>query len=175
MINDPSINVYEVVAEAESYFQNIDKNAKGSGWKAYNRWLYENEPKFYPSGDRSYVDPFFVSKEYLKNKDIEEGSTQIFLLNRCSAIYAYASAILLNTDPVNSKNFIEIANNLLFKSVELMVIDEKEKLEEAQKKAEKKRKKLFDIYIGDGKKNWEKNKSHFKGCLLYTSPSPRDS
>ena len=47
MINDPSINVYEVVAEAESYFQNIDKNAKGSGWKAYNRWLYENEPKFY--------------------------------------------------------------------------------------------------------------------------------
>ena len=105
-------------------------------------------------------------KEYLKNKDIEEGSTQIFLLNRCSAIYAYASAILLNTDPVNSKNFIEIANNLLFKSVELMVIDEKEKLEEAQKKAEKKRKKLFDIYIADGKKNWEKNKSHFKGSYI---------
>ena len=105
-------------------------------------------------------------KEYLQNKDIEEGSTQIFLLNRCSAIYAYASAILLNTDPVNSKNFIEIANNLLFKSVELMVIDEKEKLEEAQKKAEKKRKKLFDIYIGDGKKNWEKNKSHFKGSYI---------
>ena len=67
MIKDPSINVYEVVAEAESYFQNIDKNAKGSGWKAYNRWLYENEPKFYPSGDRSNVDPYFVSKEYLKN------------------------------------------------------------------------------------------------------------
>jgi len=105
-------------------------------------------------------------KEYLKNKDIEEGSTQIFLLNRCSAIYAYASAILLNTDPVNSKNFIEIANNLLFKSVELMVIDKKEKLEEAQKKAEKKRKKLFDIYIVDGKKNWEKNKSHFKGSYI---------
>ncbi len=105
-------------------------------------------------------------KEYLQNKDIEEGSTQIFLLNRCSAIYAYASAILLNTDPVNSKNFIEIANNLLFKSVELMVIDEKEKLEEAQKKAEKKRKKLFDIYIVDGKKNWEKNKSHFKGSYI---------
>ncbi len=105
-------------------------------------------------------------KEYLQNKDIEEGSTQIFLLIRCSAIYTYASAILLNTDPVNSKNFIEIANNLLFKSVELMVIDEKEKLEEAQKKAEKKRKKLFDIYIGDGKKNWEKNKSHFKGSYI---------
>ncbi len=105
-------------------------------------------------------------KEYLQNKDIEEGSTQIFLLIRCSATYAYASAILLNTDPVNSKNFIEIANNLLFKSVELMVIDEKEKLEEAQKKAEKKRKKLFDIYIGDGKKNWEKNKSHFKGSYI---------
>jgi len=114
----------------------------------------------------SKADSNIPLKEYLQNKDTEEGSTQIFLLNRCSAIYAYASAILLNTDPVNSKNFIEIANNLLFKSVELMVIDEKEKLEEAQKKAEKKRKKLFDIYIGDGKKNWEKNKSHFKGSYI---------
>ena len=68
MINDPSINVYEIVEEAEAYFQTVDKNAKGSGWKAYNRWLYENEPKFYPSGDRSNVDRYFVSKEYLKNK-----------------------------------------------------------------------------------------------------------
>ena len=77
MINDPSINVYEVVAEAESYFQNINKNAKGSGWKKYQRWLYENEPKFYPSGDRSNVDPYFVSKEFknfLKNNSKQEKS-----------------------------------------------------------------------------------------------------
>ena len=77
MINDPSINVYEIVAEAESYFQNIDKEAKGSGWKAYNRWLYENEPKFYPSGDRSNVDHYFVSNEfknYLKNNSSQQKS-----------------------------------------------------------------------------------------------------
>ena len=66
MINDPSINVYEVVDEAESYFQNIDKNVKGSGWKAYNRWLYENEIKFYPSGNRDNVDPYFASNEFKK-------------------------------------------------------------------------------------------------------------
>ena len=73
MINDPSINVYEVVDEAESYFQNIDKNVKGSGWKAYNRWLYENEIKFYPSGNRDNVDPYFASnefKKYLKNNNL---------------------------------------------------------------------------------------------------------
>ena len=74
MIKDPSVNVYEIVTEAESYFQNINKEAKGSGWKAYNRWLYENEPKFYPSGDRSNVDPFFVSKQYLKNNILHQRS-----------------------------------------------------------------------------------------------------
>ena len=74
MIKDPSVNVYEIVAEAESYFQNINKEAKGSGWKSYNRWLYENEPKFYPSGDRSNVDPFFVSKQYLKNNIFHQRS-----------------------------------------------------------------------------------------------------
>ena len=105
-------------------------------------------------------------KKYLDGKDLEIGSTQIYLLKRCSAIYAYASGIVLKTDAVSSKNFIEISNNLLFKSVELMVIDENKKLEEAQKEAEKNRKELFSNYIADGKKNWEKNKSHFKGSYI---------
>jgi hypothetical protein len=105
-------------------------------------------------------------KDYLDKKDIENATTQIYLLNRCSAIYAYASGIILKIDAVSSKNFIEISNSLLFKSVELMVIDEEKKLEEAQKEAEENRKELFSNYITDGKKNWEKNKSHFKGSYI---------
>ena len=105
-------------------------------------------------------------KKYLDEKDLEKGSTQIYLLKRCSAVYAYASGIVLKSDAVSSKNFIEISNNLLFKSVELMVIDENKKLEEAQTEAEKNRKELFSNYITDGKKNWEKNKSHFKGSYI---------
>ena len=66
MANDYTINLYDVVEEAESYFQNIDKSKKGSGWKKYQRWLYENEPKFYPSGDRSNVDPHHSTKEFKK-------------------------------------------------------------------------------------------------------------
>ena len=105
-------------------------------------------------------------KEYLNGKDIEKGSTQIYLLKRCSSIYAYASGVILKSDAVTSKNFIEISNNLLFKSVELMVIDENKILEQAQTEAEKNRKELFNNYIADGKKNWEKNKSHFKGSYI---------
>ena len=105
-------------------------------------------------------------KIYLEGKNLEEGATQIYLLKRCSAIYAYASGIVLKSDAISSKNFIEISNNLLFKSVELMVIDENKKLEEAQEEAEKNRKELFSNYIADGKKNWEKNKSHFKGSYI---------
>ena len=105
-------------------------------------------------------------KNYLDKKDIENTTTQIYLLNRCSAIYAYASGIILKTDALSSKNFIEISNSLLFKSVELMIIDEEKKLEEAQKKAEENRKQIFNNYITDGKKNWEENKSHFKGSYI---------
>ena len=105
-------------------------------------------------------------KNYLDAKSIEDGKTQIYLLNRCSAVYAYASGIILKTDAVSSKNFIEISNNLLFKSVELTIIEEEKKLEEVQKKAEEIRKELFNNYIADGKKNWEKNKSYFKGSYI---------
>ena len=105
-------------------------------------------------------------KENLNGKDLEKGLTQIYLLKRCSAVYAYASGIVLKSDAVSSKNFIEISNNLLFKAVELKVIEEEKKLEQAQDEAEKNRKELFSNYIADGKKNWKKNKSHFKGSYI---------
>jgi hypothetical protein len=105
-------------------------------------------------------------KDYLKHRNIEEGSTQIYLLNRCSAVYAFASAVILESDTLNSKKFIEIANNLLFKSVELRIIDDKENSANAKRKAEKERKKLFKNYTADGKKNWDKNKSYFKGSYI---------
>ena len=108
----------------------------------------------------------FTLKDYLDKKDLEDGSTQIYLLKRCSAVYAYASGIVLKLDAVSSKNFIEISNNLLFKAVELKVIEEEKKLERAQEEAEKNRKDLFSNYIADGKKNWDKNKSHFKGSYI---------
>ena len=105
-------------------------------------------------------------KDYLKQRNIAEGSTQIYLLNRCSAVYAFASAVILESDTLNSKKFIEIANNLLFKSVELRIIDDKENSASAKRKAEKERKKLFKNYTADGKKNWDKNKSYFKGSYI---------
>jgi hypothetical protein len=105
-------------------------------------------------------------KDYIQKEDIEKDSTQIYLLSRCSALYTYASAATLKTDAVSSKNFIETANNLLFKSVELRVIDYKEKLETAQKKASDERKQLFEIYILEGKRNWKLNKSYFKGSYI---------
>ena len=105
-------------------------------------------------------------KKYLDENDLDKGLTQIYLLKRCSAVYAYASGIVLKLDAVSSKNFIEISNNLLFKAVELKVIEEEKRLEEAQDEAEKNRKDLFSNYIADGKKNWDKNKSHFKGSYI---------
>lgn len=65
MMKDPQYNFYEVVEAAEKYFENNEKD-KGSGWKPYQRWKAENEGKFYPSGDRSKVDPHFVEIAYLK-------------------------------------------------------------------------------------------------------------
>lgn len=63
MMTDNSVNFYDVVEEAENYFATHGKG-KGSGWKNFQRWIVDNEYKYYPSGDRSNVDPYFVSKQY---------------------------------------------------------------------------------------------------------------
>lgn len=64
MMLDNNINFYQVCAAAESYFATIDKDAKGSGWKPYQRWKNANEYKYYPSGDRSQIDPYFTQHAF---------------------------------------------------------------------------------------------------------------
>ena len=67
--------------------------------------------------ENAYANFNFTLKDYLDKNDLENGSTQIYLLKRCSAVYAYASGIVLKSNAISSKNFIEISNNLLFKAV----------------------------------------------------------
>lgn len=64
LMEDNTVNFYEVCAAAEAYFATIDKDAKGSGWKGYQRWVAENESKYYPSGDRDNVDPWLAQNAY---------------------------------------------------------------------------------------------------------------
>ena len=63
MMYDNNVNFYDVIQEAENYFSTRDKG-KGSGWKGFQRWVAENEYKYYPSGDRSGTDPYFEKKEF---------------------------------------------------------------------------------------------------------------
>jgi len=67
MMNDYSYNFYDVVAKAEAHFEN-NGTGKGSGFKGYMRWKNENESKFFPSGDRSTVSPYFVENSYNRIK-----------------------------------------------------------------------------------------------------------
>ncbi len=77
MMKDQNVNVYDVVNEAENYFKTHDKNKKGSGWKPYQRWLYENESKYYPSGNRKNTDPNVGIKSFLnfKNNVVSRNTT----------------------------------------------------------------------------------------------------
>ena len=63
LMNDPSVNFYDVCTSAESYF-NIHGKEKGSGWKGYQRWKVANEYKYFPTGIRSNIDPYFPENAY---------------------------------------------------------------------------------------------------------------
>ena len=69
MMDDISVNFYDVCKEAERYFNSIDKNKKGSGFKAFMRWKNNTEYMYYPSGNRINIDPYHTakaSKRFLK-------------------------------------------------------------------------------------------------------------
>ncbi|MES2812107.1 MAG: T9SS type A sorting domain-containing protein [Bacteroidota bacterium] len=67
MMDDMSINFYTVCDSAEAYFNTIDKNKKGSGYKPFLRWKYDNESKYYPSGNRM-IDYDLPYKEFKRLK-----------------------------------------------------------------------------------------------------------
>jgi len=80
MMGDPSVNFYEVCKAAETYFETHDKNAKGSGWKGYQRWRNENESKYAPSGIRSNLDPMLEAHAF-QNFKATSGSKNVRRLN----------------------------------------------------------------------------------------------
>ncbi len=99
MMQDNSYNFYEVVDAAEAYFSSMDKDAKGSGYKPFMRWVNANEYKYYPDGNRSNVDPYFVAKQYqsfLKNngiaKNLYNGSWKELGPNTIDSITGHYSA-----------------------------------------------------------------------------------
>jgi subtilisin-like proprotein convertase family protein len=73
MMDDNTINFYTVCDSAEAYFKTIDKDKKGSGYKPFLRWKYENESKYAPSGNRM-VDHFMPYKEY--ERIVKESNTK---------------------------------------------------------------------------------------------------
>jgi hypothetical protein len=64
LMQDNTVNFYDACEAAETYFEGVDKEAKGSGWKGYQRWRYLNEYKYFPTGNRENVDPYFPEHAY---------------------------------------------------------------------------------------------------------------
>ena len=56
MMGDASYNLYDVIQTADTWFQS-HPTGKGSGFKGYQRWKYDSELLFYPSGNRSDYHP----------------------------------------------------------------------------------------------------------------------
>ena len=63
MMNDNTYNFYDVVEAANNYFEKNGRG-KGSGFKIFERWKYENESKFFPSGDRNNVNYYLPQEAY---------------------------------------------------------------------------------------------------------------
>ena len=75
LMADPHVNFYDVKKAANAHFKNIDKKKKGSGFKQYQRWLYHNEPRFYPSGIRDNVNLGMVWQEVERFRKAEQQRT----------------------------------------------------------------------------------------------------
>ena len=68
LMEDPTVNFYDVCRSAEQYFKTIDISKKGSGFKQFQRWQNATERMYYPSGNRLRTDPLFVEHAFADYK-----------------------------------------------------------------------------------------------------------
>lgn len=116
---DLNINYYQVCEEAEDYFSTIDRHKKGSGWKNFLRWQYENKSRYYPSGNRMLVNHFVGVESFQKlqrenqNRSIMPKWSNMGPYKVDSITFGYNSGIgrveCFEIDP-NNKNLIYIGS-----------------------------------------------------------------
>lgn len=63
MINDPKANIFEIQKAANDYFSKVG-TGKGTGYKQYKRWEYENWSKAYPDGNIDFQGVDVSKKEF---------------------------------------------------------------------------------------------------------------
>lgn len=63
MLYDNQYSLKDIELAAKDYFE-IHGTEEGSGYKGYQRWLWENAYKYPLNGERSEIDPFFTAKEW---------------------------------------------------------------------------------------------------------------
>ncbi len=75
LMNDNSVNFYDVVAAGNDYYNTVDLSVKGTGHKQFMRWINANEYKYFPSGNRSKQDSYFAENQYksfIKNSNTDK-------------------------------------------------------------------------------------------------------
>ncbi len=73
LMYDPEVNFYEVVQQAESHFEK-EGTGEGSGHKGFQRWKFQNEPNYYPSGNRSETNMYFAAHAFENFKKNNAGT-----------------------------------------------------------------------------------------------------
>lgn len=63
MLYDFHYGLKQIDSAAQAYFE-MQGTEEGSGYKGYQRWLWENTSKYPLDGDRSEIDPYFTEKAW---------------------------------------------------------------------------------------------------------------
>lgn len=93
IMDDPTVNYYDVVKAGHTYYEHVDLSVKGTGYKQFHRWLNANEYKYYPSGDRENIDPYFALNQY-KSFIKEQGAFKTLSTNPWNDLGPYSITYL---------------------------------------------------------------------------------
>ena len=104
--------------------------------------------------------------EYFEKNKTTDPAVQVYTFYRCAAVYRFSASLLLKTNEEGAKQFVNSSSNFSLMALTVLVDKLDNEKDAAMKKTIEAVDEISNLYINDGKRNWEKTGSYFQDSYI---------
>ena len=104
--------------------------------------------------------------EYFEKNKSTDPAVQVYTFYRCAAVCSFSASLLLKTNEEGAKQFVNSSSNFSLMALTVLVDKLDNEKDAAMKKTTEAVDEISNLYMNDGKRNWEKTGSYFQDSYI---------
>ena len=105
--------------------------------------------------------------EYFEKNKSTDPAVQVYTFYRCAAVCSFSASLLFKTNEKGAKQFVNTSSNFALMAFTVLVDKLDNQKDVAKKITTEAVDEISNLYMKDGKKNWEKTGSYFQDSYIF--------